>query len=206
MKIKNLYTSVLALSLLSIFNQSQAAIVASGNVDGLTTFQDTTTGLVWLRLDNFFNPVTATSTFTGNNMLSVANAAGFTEANNTSMTQLMADTSDMGSNWSTYANLMGYGQPRQLIWGIYTSNGDPSLQSWAYAYGPDSPYNTNGWVTSDSGYPMSDIAAGNSAGAQDLGLWAYKGSAAPVPEPTEGALLLSGIGLLGFIASRRKSA
>ncbi len=29
--------------------------------------------------------------------------------------------------------------------------------------------------------------------------------AAPVPEPTEGALLLFGIGLLGFIASRRKN-
>lgn len=28
----------------------------------------------------------------------------------------------------------------------------------------------------------------------------------PVPEPTEGALLLSGIGLLGFVASRRKKA
>ena len=28
---------------------------------------------------------------------------------------------------------------------------------------------------------------------------------APVPEPTEGALLLSGIGLMGFIAARRKN-
>jgi len=30
-------------------------------------------------------------------------------------------------------------------------------------------------------------------------------TAAPVPEPTEGALLFSGIGLLGFIAARRKN-
>ena len=30
-------------------------------------------------------------------------------------------------------------------------------------------------------------------------------SPTPVPEPTEGALILSGIGLLGFIASRRKN-
>ncbi len=30
--------------------------------------------------------------------------------------------------------------------------------------------------------------------------------AAPVPEPTEGALMMSGIGLLGFVASRRKKS
>ena len=47
-----------------------------------------------------------------------------------------------------------------------------------------------------------DISTTLGAGAPRSG-YSLTSSVTPVPEPTEGALLLSGIGLLGFIAARR---
>jgi hypothetical protein len=37
------------------------------------------------------------------------------------------------------------------------------------------------------------------------GMYSFSAIAAPVPEPSEGALLLSGVGMLGFIAARRNN-
>jgi hypothetical protein len=63
---------------------------------------------------------------------------------------------------------------------------------------PNSYQLTAGTYTLDV---TSNIASGKT-GTSGYNL-AY--AVTPVPEPTEGALLLSGIGLLGFIASRRKN-
>jgi hypothetical protein len=49
------------------------------------------------------------------------------------------------------------------------------------------------------------VSGSNIDGATGNVGFKLSGSVSPVPEPTEGALLLSGIGLLGFIAARRKN-
>ena len=57
----------------------------------------------------------------------------------------------------------------------------------------------NLWNNYGAGMVVSNTVLGYVAGPN------ISYSLSPVPEPTEGALLLSGIGLLGFIAARRKS-
>jgi F420-0:gamma-glutamyl ligase-like protein len=49
-------------------------------------------------------------------------------------------------------------------------------------------------------YTLDVVGKATAATGYTLGV-----SVSPVPEPTEGALLLSGVGLLGFIAARRKN-
>jgi len=61
-----------------------------------------------------------------------------------------------------------------------------------------------------TGFNGAPLAAGNyelkissDKGALGTSKGSFIGSISPVPEPSEGALLLSGVGLLGFIAARR---
>lgn len=58
---------------------------------GLKTFRDTSTGRVWLDMNNFFD-VTSSVSVTGVQMISTAHGAGFTFANQGDVTARFAAT------------------------------------------------------------------------------------------------------------------
>ena len=192
---------LLLLIFVSIFfgwsvQRSCAAVIDSADVNGYTTFQDTNTGLVWLDLDNFYD---STSTYgtTGYDMISAATTAGFTFATKSKVEGLLGGLSLASGEWSSYASIMGYGIPRNLIWGMYDDlNGNP--YGWAYSYSTDSS-----WGYADDSTDASSIQNLGFSGQVDMGIWAYQTSS-PVPEPATFILLGSGLAGLAFYRRKRK--
>ena len=90
-------------------------------------------------------------------------------------------------------NLTGFGNTYNATVSEGVNGASPwGLQSGYGSYSPSWVWNYNSVGSSD--YNTVYFSA------------AINATAAPVPEPTEGALLLSGFGLLAFIASRRKKS
>lgn len=199
MKMKH---SIALLALLAVTGASQAGIVASAPVNGLTTFADTNTGTVWLRMDNFFDPVTATTTFNYNTMVGAAQAAGFTVANETQLHVLLDSLPLNSGQWPTYASIMGFGDPRDLIWGALAGWQDDVATPFAFAFSGDDSWTYFSGL--DGNCTTTETGGCNSAaGSQDLGLWAFQSGPQVVPEPSTAVLV--GIALLGLTGLRRRS-
>lgn len=194
MKLKTLISACALL----LAGTANAGVINSANVGSLTTFQDTNTGRIWLDLNNFYDAAANNGT-TGFNMISIAAANGFTIANRQDLDQLFSGLPLAGGQWSFYASIMGFGAPRQLIWGMYDGGSSPSYPfAWAWS-------NSSEWSFGGSTNAASVQNAGIS-GAVDMGLWAYATGSivSPVPEPETYAMLLAGLGLMGGVARRRK--
>lgn len=183
------------LLLLSLSNVASAAVVDSVDVGGLKTFRDTATGRIWLDMNNFFD-VTSSVSVTGLQMISTAQGAGFTFANEADVSELLGSLPLDAGQWAGYAAVMGYGVPRQLIWGMYDDGNGNDLYGWAFAYSGDSTWGYG----NDIADPTIIVNPGI-PNAQDLGLFAYREDI-EVPEPA--SIALAGLGLAGLLAARRR--
>ena len=81
-----LYFCLLSCGLFS--GVSNATVIDYSDVNSLSTFQDTSTGRVWLDMDNFFDE-TATVGTSGFDMIAIASDAGFTFATRTDVEELL---------------------------------------------------------------------------------------------------------------------
>src|SRR5574343_547044 len=171
--------SVAATTLAIAGMNANAAIVNSGDINGLRTFSDTGTGMVWMDLDNYLDSATGTGTMTVFQMISAALAAGFTVATQSQVQTLLNTLPLSGGEWSSYAAIMGSGDPRDLIWGLTQ---DGQSYGWAWSYSTDSTWQYSG----ASGVDL--VAAGNGAGSQDLVVWAFL-DGGQVADPSTVALL-----------------
>jgi hypothetical protein len=180
------------LAALALVTPASAAVVVGPTINGFDTFTDTNTGRNWVKLDSFFNQ-------THNYMAAIVTDAGFTVAERPAVEELLGSLPLDGGQWPGYAAVMGQAPNRELIWGSY----DPvvnNLAGWAFAFDDYSA-----WDLVDS-IVFADQVPNGGTDFADMNIWAYADGDGVIPEPATWAMLVTGFGLVGFAARRRRFA
>lgn len=172
-----------------------ADVVIGGNT--FQTFQDTTTSLTWLDLDNFWD---GASTY--NSITSLLAGSGFHLATSSELAALQASIPAITSNFATDATITGgnlSNNPdiaRNLMWGIYDDGNASDGVSWSWKF----DYDTS-WSFS---YNVANTTTALSNYNPDLGAWVVSDNTIPVSLPS--AISLFGIGFAAMFFPRKKNA
>jgi hypothetical protein len=165
-----------------------AAIVDLPDVVGQGYFSDTSTGYVWMDVDDFFNE--------DYNTIASSLPTGFAIATLAQIQQLHASLPY--SDYATWKPIVG-GSDR-IVWGLYdVGSSTEAGHSWMYKDGFNcGPY----WnYSSLGGTCFAPYLVGKTDAFSDQGAWVVNTGAA-APEPA--TLGLVGLGLAGLGFSRRK--
>lgn len=172
--------------------RAEASIIINvPDIAGYGVFEDTSTSLVWLDLDNF-------SGKSYNEMAAAAIAAGFTVATRAELDPLLASLPlPNAATWDSYAAIMGQSPTRPVIFGSYGPVSPENVVGFSYAFRGDTAWtyfdNTVGAPTKFPDWPA------------DMNIWAFRASPTTgdeVPEPA--SLMLIGSGLVTLVAARRR--
>lgn len=194
MKILNLPLYVV-LALLSFSASASVVDTADVTISGNTyqTFQDDTTSLQWLDLDNFY---AGTTSYNSIDLLLAS--SGFHLAGLSEVQALQASIPAIPSNFDAEAQIVGSVNTRELMWGIYEDGNAADGISWTWKYSVDSSWNfDNNAMSADTLF---------SAYSGDLGAWVVADDISVSAVPVPAAAWLFGSALLGFFGFSRKKA
>jgi hypothetical protein len=165
------------------------------------TFQDVSTGKIWLDLDNFFG-----SSYSYNSVVTLLSGTQFHVATLSDMNALQASIPAVPANFAAEVVIVGgnyLGSPyangtRSLMYGVYDDGGlgAPTYASDFFRYSTTTISWGQNIDSLRTDLPLSFLAP-------DVGVFVV-GPTQPFPEPETYAMMLAGLGLLGFAARRRK--
>ena len=164
-----------AISLLLVFSLPASAGVvdtpdASFGGQTYQTFQDDTTSLYWLDLDNFWDD---TSTY--NSLIALLDGSGFHLATLEELTALQASIPAIPANFATEVVITGGNNTtRQIMWGIYEDGNPIDGVSYAWKFDIDTD-----WLSTFNIIAADQIFSNSNSTHNDLGAWIVGGDVIP---------------------------